>query len=115
MNFDEVKYCLLQAFLYCPFFKQTTNYIIKAYMNPTIETILLYTITAGFLSIIYGYFTGKNILSLSPGNEKMQKINFQKLKNKQQKFENDEKFKISKIIGEHVGKISKFQNVKLFS
>ena len=43
-------------------------------MNPTIETILLYTITAGFLSIIYGYFTGKNILSLSPGNAKMQEI-----------------------------------------
>ena len=30
-------------------------------MNSTVETILLYTIAAGFLSIVYGYFTGKNI------------------------------------------------------
>ena len=43
-------------------------------MNTTIETILLYTIAAGFLSIIYGFFTGKNILSLSAGNSKMQDI-----------------------------------------
>ena len=43
-------------------------------MNTTIETILLYTIAAGFLSIIYGFFTGKNILSLSAGNSKMRDI-----------------------------------------
>ena len=38
------------------------------------ETILIYTIFAGLLSIVYGYFTGKNILSSSPGNSKMQEI-----------------------------------------
>ncbi|MDC3062295.1 sodium/proton-translocating pyrophosphatase [Candidatus Pelagibacter sp.] len=43
-------------------------------MNSTIETILLYTIAAGFLSIVYGYFTGKNILNSSAGNSKMQDI-----------------------------------------
>ena len=43
-------------------------------MNSTVETILLYTIAAGFLSIVYGYFTGKNILSSSTGNAKMQEI-----------------------------------------
>ena len=43
-------------------------------MNSTVETILLYTIAAGFLSIVYGYFTGKNILNSSPGNSKMQEI-----------------------------------------
>ena len=43
-------------------------------MNSTVETILLYTIAAGLLSIIYGYFTGKNILSSSAGNSKMQEI-----------------------------------------
>ena len=43
-------------------------------MSPTIETILLYTIAAGLLSIIYGYFTGKNILNSSAGNTKMQDI-----------------------------------------
>ena len=43
-------------------------------MNTSVETILLYTIAAGFLSIVYGYFTGKNILNLSPGNAKMQEI-----------------------------------------
>ena len=43
-------------------------------MNISIETILLYTIAAGFLSIIYSYFTGKQILSSSPGNAKMQEI-----------------------------------------
>ena len=32
-------------------------------MSTTVETILLYTIAAGFLSIVYGYFTGKNILN----------------------------------------------------
>ncbi len=43
-------------------------------MNLSVETILLCIISAGFLSIIYGYFTGKHILSLSPGNAKMQEI-----------------------------------------
>ena len=43
-------------------------------MNSTIETILLYTIGAGLLSIVYGYFTGKNILNSSAGNPKMQDI-----------------------------------------
>ena len=43
-------------------------------MNTSVETILLYTITAGFLSIVYGFFTGKNILNLSAGNTKMQEI-----------------------------------------
>ena len=31
-------------------------------MDSTVETILLYTIAAGFLSVVYGYLTGKNIL-----------------------------------------------------
>ena len=43
-------------------------------MDTSSETILLYTILAGFLSIIYGFFTGKNILSKSSGNTKMQEI-----------------------------------------
>ena len=43
-------------------------------MNSSVETILLCTIAAGFLSIIYGFFTGKYILSLNPGNAKMQEI-----------------------------------------
>ena len=43
-------------------------------MDSTIETILIYTIAAGFLSIVYGYFTGKNILNSSTGNLKMQDI-----------------------------------------
>jgi K(+)-stimulated pyrophosphate-energized sodium pump len=43
-------------------------------MNSSVETILLCTIASGFLSIIYGFFTGKYILSLSPGNTKMQEI-----------------------------------------
>ena len=43
-------------------------------MNTSVETILLYTIAAGLLSIVYGYFTGKHILSSSPGNTKMQEI-----------------------------------------
>ena len=43
-------------------------------MSTTIETILLYTIAAGFLSIVYGFFTGKNILNQSAGNAKMQDI-----------------------------------------
>ena len=40
----------------------------------SVEKILLYTIGAGFLSIIYGYLTGKQILNASPGNSKMQDI-----------------------------------------
>ena len=43
-------------------------------MNTLIETILLYTIAAGSLAIVYGFFTGLNILNLSAGNAKMQEI-----------------------------------------
>ena len=43
-------------------------------MNITAETILIYTIVAGLLSIVYGYLTGKNILNSSAGNSKMQDI-----------------------------------------
>ena len=43
-------------------------------MSTTVETILLYTIAAGFLSLVYGFFTGKNILNQSAGNAKMQDI-----------------------------------------
>ena len=43
-------------------------------MDNSTETILVYTILAGLLSIIYGYFTGKNILNSSPGNSRMQEI-----------------------------------------
>ncbi len=43
-------------------------------MISNIETILLYTIGAGLLSIIYGYLTGKNILNSSAGNSKMRDI-----------------------------------------
>ena len=43
-------------------------------MSASAENILLYTIVAGLLSIVYGYFTGKNILSSSAGNSKMQDI-----------------------------------------
>jgi len=43
-------------------------------MDTSINTILLYTITAGFIAIIYGYFTGKQILRASSGNSKMQEI-----------------------------------------
>ncbi len=43
-------------------------------MDTSGETILLYIILAGLLSIIYGFFTGKNILNLSSGNLKMQEI-----------------------------------------
>ena len=45
-------------------------------MNLSVETILIYTILAGILSIVYGYFTGKHILSSSAGNSKMQEIAF---------------------------------------
>jgi len=43
-------------------------------MNTSTETILIYIILTGLLSIVYGYFTGKNILSASSGNAKMQEI-----------------------------------------
>ncbi len=43
-------------------------------MNSTTETILLYIIAAGFISIIYGFFTGRNILNSSSGNAKMVEI-----------------------------------------
>ena len=43
-------------------------------MSSTAENILLYTIAAGLLSIVYGFLTGKNILNSSAGNSKMQDI-----------------------------------------
>ncbi|OUX38434.1 MAG: sodium-translocating pyrophosphatase [Candidatus Pelagibacter sp. TMED273] len=43
-------------------------------MNNNVETILIYSILAGILAIVYGYFTGKNILAASTGNSKMQEI-----------------------------------------
>ncbi len=43
-------------------------------MNLSPETILHYTILAGILSVVYGYFTGKYILNSSSGNSKMQEI-----------------------------------------
>ena len=43
-------------------------------MSSNTETILIYTILTGLLSIVYGFFTGKSILSSSAGNAKMQEI-----------------------------------------
>tara|TARA_Y100000590_G_scaffold102659_1_gene116676 strand:+ start:1004 stop:3112 length:2109 start_codon:yes stop_codon:yes gene_type:complete len=43
-------------------------------MDSSVEKILLFTILAGILSVVYGYFTGRHILSSSPGNSKMQEI-----------------------------------------
>ena len=43
-------------------------------MNSSIETILYCTIFAGFLSILYGFVTGSNIIKSSPGNNRMQEI-----------------------------------------
>ena len=43
-------------------------------MNSSIETILYYTIFAGLLSIVYGFFTGAGIIKSSSGNNKMQEI-----------------------------------------
>ena len=43
-------------------------------MDASIDTILYYIIFAGLLSIIYGFFTGSNIIKSSPGNSKMQEI-----------------------------------------
>jgi len=43
-------------------------------MESSASNILQLIILAGLLSIVYGFFTGKNILSASPGNRKMQEI-----------------------------------------
>ena len=43
-------------------------------METSVSNILQFIILAGLLSIVYGYFTGKNILSANPGNKKMQEI-----------------------------------------
>ena len=43
-------------------------------METSASNILQLIILAGLLSIVYGFFTGKNILSSSAGNNKMQEI-----------------------------------------
>ena len=43
-------------------------------MEASVSNILQLIILAGLLSIVYGFFTGKNILSSSAGNNKMQEI-----------------------------------------
>ena len=43
-------------------------------MEDSASNILKLIILSGLLSIIYGYFTGKNILNSSSGNSKMQEI-----------------------------------------
>jgi len=43
-------------------------------MEASVSNILQLIILAGLLAIVYGYFTGKNILSSSAGNNKMQEI-----------------------------------------
>ncbi len=43
-------------------------------MEASVSNILQLIILAGLLSIVYGYFTGKSVLSASPGNSKMQEI-----------------------------------------
>tara|TARA_Y100001970_G_scaffold293806_1_gene443365 strand:+ start:5747 stop:7852 length:2106 start_codon:yes stop_codon:yes gene_type:complete len=43
-------------------------------MNLSTETILLYIIGAGLISIVYGFITGRNILNSSAGNAKMVEI-----------------------------------------
>ena len=43
-------------------------------METSALNILQIIILAGLLSIVYGFFTGKNILSASAGNSKMQEI-----------------------------------------
>ncbi len=43
-------------------------------MEASASTILQLIILAGLLSIVYGFFTGKNILSSNAGNKKMQEI-----------------------------------------
>jgi K(+)-stimulated pyrophosphate-energized sodium pump len=46
-------------------------------MSGTVETILLYTIGAGLLSIVYGFLTGKNILNSSAGMQKCKILHLQ--------------------------------------
>ena len=43
-------------------------------MEASVSNILQLIILAGLLSIVYGFFTGKNILASSAGNSKMQEI-----------------------------------------
>jgi len=43
-------------------------------MEASVSNILQLIILSGLLAIVYGYFTGKNILSSSAGNKKMQEI-----------------------------------------
>ena len=43
-------------------------------MEASVSNILQLIILAGLLSIVYGYFIGKSVLSASPGNSKMQEI-----------------------------------------
>ncbi|MFL2887255.1 MAG: sodium-translocating pyrophosphatase [Candidatus Pelagibacter sp.] len=43
-------------------------------MEASVSNLLQLIILAGLLSIVYGFFTGKNILSSSTGNKKMQEI-----------------------------------------
>ena len=43
-------------------------------MESSVSNILQLIILAGLLSIVYGFFTGKNILNSSAGNSKMQEI-----------------------------------------
>ena len=43
-------------------------------METSALNILQLIILAGLLSIVYGYFTGKDILNSSAGNNKMQEI-----------------------------------------
>ena len=43
-------------------------------MNLSLDTILTVTILSGIVAIIYGFITGKEILSKNPGNKKMQEI-----------------------------------------
>ena len=43
-------------------------------MEDSASNILQLIILSGLLSIVYGFFTGKNILNSSAGNSKMQEI-----------------------------------------
>ena len=38
------------------------------------ENILLLVIISGLIAILYGYFTGRHVLSFSPGNKKMREV-----------------------------------------
>ena len=42
------------------------------YISP--ENILLLTILSAFIAILYGYVTGKQILSANSGNKKMKEV-----------------------------------------